>query len=230
MYLYGVVDFLNVLKNAVCSPSLNTMYLHGIEHASPLIECGRSTIELWNRYIIWVTRACIHGYLPYSLNTSSHNTARRPPPPPRCYDPSIRRHSAWGAADEAVLNIVRKKIFKKSPPKKYPKKIFLKRWPPHPSYTQQHATTHNNTQQHYTTGFGYIKLPMYQLFLWHLYIMVLRGATSLRGALKGVGPENRDFFGPWNGMSEIAQYFRKMDLCWVVPASAFLTLCGIILQ
>ncbi len=26
--------------------------------------------------------------------------------------------------------------------------------------------------------------------------MVLRGATSLRGALKGVGPENRDFFGP----------------------------------
>jgi hypothetical protein len=28
------------------------------------------------------------------------------------------------------------------------------------------------------------------------YIMVLRGATSLRGALEGVGPENRDFFGP----------------------------------
>jgi hypothetical protein len=26
--------------------------------------------------------------------------------------------------------------------------------------------------------------------------MVLRGATSLRGALEGVGPENRDFFGP----------------------------------
>ncbi len=25
------------------------------------------------------------------------------------------------------------------------------------------------------------------------YIMVLRGATSLRGALEGVGPENRDF-------------------------------------
>jgi hypothetical protein len=31
------------------------------------------------------------------------------------------------------------------------------------------------------------------------YVMVLRGATSLRGALEGVGPENRDFFGPWNG-------------------------------
>ncbi len=28
------------------------------------------------------------------------------------------------------------------------------------------------------------------------YIMVLRGATSLRGALEGVGPENRDFLGP----------------------------------
>ncbi len=27
-------------------------------------------------------------------------------------------------------------------------------------------------------------------------IMVLRGATSLQGALEGVGPENRDFFGP----------------------------------
>ncbi len=26
--------------------------------------------------------------------------------------------------------------------------------------------------------------------------MVLRGATSLRGALEGVGPENRDFLGP----------------------------------
>ncbi len=34
------------------------------------------------------------------------------------------------------------------------------------------------------------------------YIMVLRGATSLRGALEGVGPENWDFFGPWNGTSE----------------------------
>jgi hypothetical protein len=28
------------------------------------------------------------------------------------------------------------------------------------------------------------------------YVMVLRGATSLLGALEGVGPENRDFFGP----------------------------------
>ncbi len=28
------------------------------------------------------------------------------------------------------------------------------------------------------------------------YVMVLRGATSLRGALDGVGPENQDFLGP----------------------------------
>ncbi len=28
------------------------------------------------------------------------------------------------------------------------------------------------------------------------YLMVLRGATSLRGAFEGVGPENPDFFGP----------------------------------
>ncbi len=28
------------------------------------------------------------------------------------------------------------------------------------------------------------------------YVMILRGATSLRGALEGVGPENRDFFEP----------------------------------
>jgi hypothetical protein len=34
------------------------------------------------------------------------------------------------------------------------------------------------------------------------YVMVLRGATSLRGALEGVGPENRHFFGPGNGTSE----------------------------
>jgi hypothetical protein len=32
--------------------------------------------------------------------------------------------------------------------------------------------------------------------------MIFRGATSLWGALEGVGPQNRDFFGPWNGTSE----------------------------
>jgi hypothetical protein len=63
------------------------------------------------------------------------------------------------------------------------------------------SLAHNNTQQHYTTALGYIKLPMYQLFLWRLYLMVLRGATSLLGALEGVNPENIDFFGhKWHSL------------------------------
>ncbi len=39
--------------------------------------------------------------------------------------------------------------------------------------------------------------------------MILRGATSLRGALEGVSPENQDFFGPWNGMSEASAIWPK---------------------
>ncbi len=39
--------------------------------------------------------------------------------------------------------------------------------------------------------------------------MVLRGATSLLGALEGVGPENRDFFGPWNGTSEVSAIWAQ---------------------
>ncbi len=51
------------------------MNLPGIEHAPPLIECGHSTIEPWNLYIILVTRACIHGYLAYTQqHTTTHNT------------------------------------------------------------------------------------------------------------------------------------------------------------
>ncbi len=69
--------------------------------------------------------------------------------------------------------------------------------------------THNNTQQQYTTALGYIKLPMYQLFLWRLYLMVLRSATSLLGTLEGVGPENRDFFGPWNGTSKASAIWAQ---------------------
>ncbi len=74
-----------------------------------------------------------------------------------------------------------------------------KKVPPHTTQLQGDLPTphtHYNTQQHNTTALGYIKLPIYQLFLWRLYLKVLRGATSLRGALEGVGPENRDFFGP----------------------------------
>ncbi len=78
------------------------------------------------------------------------------------------------------------------------------RKPPHPSNTQQHTTTHNNRQQHTTTVHNNTrvhKTPMYQLFLWRLYLMVLRNATSLLGALEGVGPENLYFFGPkWHSL------------------------------
>ncbi len=60
------------------------------------------------------------------------------------------------------------------------------RRPPHPSYTQQH----------YTTALGYIKLPMYQLFLWRLYLMVLRGATSLLDNWKRWALKISTFLGP----------------------------------
>ncbi len=39
------------------------------------------------------------------------------------------------------------------------------------------------------------------------HIMILMGATSLRGALRG--PENRDFFGPWNGTSEASAIWAQ---------------------
>ncbi len=41
------------------------------------------------------------------------------------------------------------------------------------------------------------------------YIMVLRGATSLWGALEGVGLENRDFFEPWNGTSKASAIWAQ---------------------
>ncbi len=37
------------------------------------------------------------------------------------------------------------------------------------------------------------------------YVMVLRRATSLRGALDGLGPENRDFFGPKMSSNDVAR-------------------------
>ncbi len=39
--------------------------------------------------------------------------------------------------------------------------------------------------------------------------MVLRGATSLWGALEGVGPENRHFFAPWNGTKEASAIWAQ---------------------
>ncbi len=39
--------------------------------------------------------------------------------------------------------------------------------------------------------------------------MVLRSATSLRGALEGVGPENRDFLGPEMATSEASAIWAQ---------------------
>jgi hypothetical protein len=56
------------------------------------------------------------------------------------------------------------------------------------------------------------------------YVMVLRGATSLRWALEGVGPENRNFFGPWNGTSEASAIWaqKSRDICRYRYLLAFL--------
>jgi hypothetical protein len=73
-----------------------------------------------------------------------------------------------------------------------------KKVPPHTTQLQGDLPTpltHYNTKQHYTTALGYINYQCTSCF-YGAYTLVLRGATSLRGALEGVGPENRDFFGP----------------------------------
>ncbi len=43
------------------------------------------------------------------------------------------------------------------------------------------------------------------------YVMVLRVATSLRGALEGVGPENRDFLGPEMAHLKTINYKRHKN-------------------
>ncbi len=47
--------------------------------------------------------------------------------------------------------------------------------------------------------------------------MVLRGATSMRGVLEGVSPENRKFFGPWNGTSEASAIWAQKSLDFQGP-------------
>ncbi len=49
------------------------------------------------------------------------------------------------------------------------------------------------------------------------YVMVLRSATSLRGALEGLGPENRDFFGPWNDTSEASAIWAQKSPSHLPP-------------
>jgi hypothetical protein len=60
---------------------------------------------------------------------------------------------------------------------------------------------------------------MYQLFLWRLYLMVFRSATSLLRALEGVGPENLDFFGPkWHSLAR--QGPKKYRFSGPTPSNA----------
>ncbi len=51
------------------------------------------------------------------------------------------------------------------------------------------------------------------------YVMVLRSATALRGALEGMGPENQDFFGPSNGTSKASAIWAKKNSHACVPLS-----------
>jgi hypothetical protein len=53
----------------------------------------------------------------------------------------------------------------------------------------------------------YIRVPVFMA----RYVMVLRSATSLRGALEGVGPENPDFFGPKKQQVQLRR--RRCLLC-----------------
>jgi hypothetical protein len=49
------------------------------------------------------------------------------------------------------------------------------------------------------------------------YIMVLWGATSLQGALEGVGPENQDFFEPYMARPKRVTFGpKKVELCCYV--------------
>ncbi len=65
--------------------------------------------------------------------------------------------------------------------------------------TQQHTTTHHNTQQHTATPHNSTrvhKTTNVPVVFMARYVMMLRGATSLLGALEGVGPKKSRFSGP----------------------------------
>ncbi len=75
-------------------------------------------------------------------------------------------------------------------------------WPLHPHDTPPpvsrppyapYQLTQEWSQIHTVT----INVPVVYLAAW--YVMILLGEKSFLGPLEGVGPENWDFFGPWNG-------------------------------
>jgi hypothetical protein len=58
-------------------------------------------------------------------------------------------------------------------------------------------------------------------------IMILMQENPFQGPLKGVGPENRDFFGPWNGRQEKRQgaifyIYRHLLFCFIIHVCNYL--------
>jgi hypothetical protein len=144
---------------------------------APQIECGRSTIELCNLYIIWV---CLRPSTSLQMpNIELHRPGIEPGPPPD------RMWTLYHWAMESVHNMVvlvswppgRVKSYVTIAPPPHPPASILylhygggggalpasplplntcshntaTRRPPHPSNTQQHTATHKNTQQQTTT-------------------------------------------------------------------------------
>ncbi len=59
------------------------------------------------------------------------------------------------------------------------------------------------------------------------YVMVLRGATSLRGALEGVGPENRDLQGPYLPMPRVMMLHpsKPLSISAIKTTGTLVVLC-----
>ncbi len=59
------------------------------------------------------------------------------------------------------------------------------------------------------------------------YVKVLRGATSLRGALEGVGPENLDFFGHFGPMPPVMMLHlsKPLSISAIKTTGTLVVLC-----
>jgi hypothetical protein len=103
----------------------------GIE---PLIECGRSTIELWNLYTIWVCWSADR-----QGGVKSYVTIAPPHPPASIH--VYLHYSGRGRGSHASQPLPLNTCSHNTATRK----------PPHPSNTQQHTRTPNNRQEHTTT-------------------------------------------------------------------------------
>jgi hypothetical protein len=166
--LYGAVDFLNVLKKGFWGGGVLLVHIEiyyvpigdgweevlvcNVLHYVPVLVSNHHLC----RYIIYFT---MEGQILCNYST-----------PPTHQQASMYTYTIVGGGGGAL------------PTSPHPLNTCshntATRRSPHTSNTQQHTTIHNNTQQQYTTALGYIKLPMYQLFLWCLYLMVFASAIS----------------------------------------------------